>query len=132
MAVKSTVLADRVARLIAEGKRAVCDPTEYIEELKELVEKTVDEEMVRRGSKVFRALSEPSRLKIVRLLKVRDLCVCEIMAAFDMTQPTASHHLNILEDAGLVTARREGKWTFYGIAEPSLIALIEQISRGLG
>jgi len=130
MAMRKSVLADRVGRLIAEGKRPVCDPTDYIQELKELVEETVDEKTVRRSSRVFKALSEPSRLRIIRLVAVRDLCVCEIMAALDMTQPTASHHLNILEGAGLLRVRREGKWTFYGIAEPDLVDLIERIGKG--
>ncbi len=132
MVVRESVLADRVRRLIADGKRPACDPRKHIQELKGLVEKTVDEGAIKRSSRIFKALSDPSRLRMMRLLAVRDLCVCEVMAALDMTQPTASHHLNILEDTGLLRAKREGKWTFYGIAEPSLVDLIERIGRRLG
>lgn len=49
------------------------------------------------------------------------MCVCEIMAALSLTQPTASHHLMILENAGIVKDRKEGKWVFYSIAEDNFI-----------
>ena len=48
------------------------------------------------------------------------MCVCEVMVALDLTQPTASHHLRILENVGLVKDRKEGKWVFYSIANPEL------------
>lgn len=118
--------------MIAEGKRSTCDAATHIRELKALVEETVDEGAVRRESRMFKALSDPSRLRILRLVADREMCVCEVMAAFDMTQPNASHHLGILEDAGLLRARTEGRWTFYKIAEPSLLDLVERIGKGSG
>ncbi len=73
----------------------------------------IDERTIERQSKIFKALADPLRLKVLKLLGVREMCVCEIMAAFNLTQPTASHHLNILEGCGLVKTRKDGKWVFY-------------------
>jgi ArsR family transcriptional regulator len=67
---------------------------------------------------MFKALADETRLKVLRLLARRELCVCEVMAALDLTQPTASHHLGILENAGLVKGRKDGKWVFYSLADP--------------
>jgi len=55
------------------------------------------------------------------------MCVCEIMVSLDMTQPTASHHLNILENADLVKSKREGKWMFYGLTNPDILKFINKI-----
>ena len=71
-------------------------------------------------SKVFKALADSIRLRMLGLLSSREMCVCEVMVALDLTQPTASHHLRILENVGLVKDRKEGKWVFYSIASPEL------------
>ena len=63
--------------------------------------------------KVMKALSDPNRVKIVKLLQHRSLCVCELQAALQIAQPTVSSHLKVLEDAGLVTSRKEGLWANY-------------------
>ncbi len=63
--------------------------------------------------KVMKALSDPNRVKILKMLQQRDLCVCEIQTALDVAQPTASKHLKILEKAGLVKYRKEGLWVNY-------------------
>jgi ArsR family transcriptional regulator len=66
--------------------------------------------------KVMNALSDPIRLKIVKLLQHKPLCVCEIQKALDITQPTASRQLKILEDAGLTESRKSGLWVNYNLA----------------
>jgi ArsR family transcriptional regulator len=89
--------------------------------LKELADEAMSIESAERNSKVFKALSDETRLRILGLLAVREMCVCEVMVALDLTQPTASHHLRILENVGLVKDRKEGKWVFYGLSNPSQI-----------
>jgi ArsR family transcriptional regulator len=78
-------------------------------------------------SRFFKALGDNNRLRILALLGVREMCVCEVMIALGLTQPTASHHLRILENAGLVSSRREGKWVFYRLTDAELIAGIRRI-----
>jgi len=60
--------------------------------------------------KVMKALSDPSRVKILKMLQHRDMCVCEIQAALGLAQPTISKHLKILEEAGLVGFTKDGLW----------------------
>jgi ArsR family transcriptional regulator len=62
---------------------------------------------------VFRALSDPTRLRILNLLKGGELCVCDLVDVLDVPQPTASRHLAYLRRAGLVLARREAHWNYY-------------------
>ena len=66
-------------------------------------------------------MADETRLRILKLLEVREMCVCEVMVALGLTQPTASHHLGILENVRLVKDRKEGKWVFYSIADQKLI-----------
>ena len=68
---------------------------------------------------------------IMKLLSNEELCACEITAALDLTQPTTSHHLGILERTGLITSRREGKWIFYRLTDPKAVILIMKGSRSL-
>jgi ArsR family transcriptional regulator len=67
--------------------------------------------------KVMKALSDPSRVKIVKILQHRVMCVCEIQAVIKLAQPTISKHLKILEDAGLVNSQKEGLWVNYYLAD---------------
>ncbi|MFZ5569633.1 MAG: ArsR/SmtB family transcription factor [Thermodesulfobacteriota bacterium] len=63
--------------------------------------------------KVMKALSDPNRVKMIKLLQRRVLCVCEITEALGLAQSTASKHLKILEEAGLITYSKEGLWVNY-------------------
>jgi ArsR family transcriptional regulator len=67
--------------------------------------------------KVMKALSDPSRVTILKLLEQRSLCVCEIQAALGLAQPTVSKHLKVLEEAGLVTFFKEGLWVNYRLTD---------------
>src|SRR5581483_2034725 len=64
---------------------------------------------------VFRALGEPTRLEIMRLIAAQPapVCVCDIVERFPLQQPTISHHLKVLREAGLVTVSRRGVWAYY-------------------
>jgi ArsR family transcriptional regulator len=67
--------------------------------------------------KVMRALSEPNRVRTLKLLQKGPLCVCDIRAALGIAQPTVSCHLKVLEEAGLVTYRKEGLWVHYRLSD---------------
>ena len=66
-------------------------------------------------AKIFRALSDPKRVKIVDMLSCGEMCACVLLKCFEITQPTLAHDMKVLSEAGIVTSRREGKNTFYSI-----------------
>ena len=76
---------------------------------------------------VFRALADPTRLEILRLVRAQagPTCVCDIVEHFALSQPTISHHLKVLREAGLLTQARIGIWSFYA-PDPAGIALLEE------
>jgi ArsR family transcriptional regulator, arsenate/arsenite/antimonite-responsive transcriptional repressor len=98
--------------LIATPKRKrpagepCCDP---------LVLPEIDQAQAARLAAVGRALSDPIRLQLVDVLRrhAGRVCVCELTPLFDVSQPTVSHHLKVLRDAGLVDVERRGLWSFY-------------------
>jgi ArsR family transcriptional regulator len=69
--------------------------------------------------KVIKALSDPNRVKIIKMLQHKSLCVCEMRAALGVAQPTVSKHLKILEEAGLVTYEKDGLWVNYRLTDGS-------------
>lgn len=69
--------------------------------------------------KVMKALSDPNRVRVLKLLKGKELCVCEIQAVLDLAQSTVSKHMKLLEDAGLVDRSRQGTWIIYSLADGS-------------
>ncbi len=83
---------------------------------------------------VFKALSEETRLRIIKLLEHGELCVCDIVAALDMIQPKVSFHLAVLKEAGLIKDRKQGKWTHYRLDDSDmfrrflLLSALERIS----
>ncbi len=64
----------------------------------------------------FKALGDPTRLRILKLLEHGELCVCHLTAVLGMGQSRISHHLSILKKAGLIADRREGKWAYYRLS----------------
>jgi len=67
--------------------------------------------------KVMKALSDPNRVKIIKLLQQKMMCVCELRGALQIAQPTVSKHLKILEEAGLVDYQKDGLWVNYFLAD---------------
>jgi len=110
----------RLQRLAESGICSCETASEYADALREIADKNLSLENSEAKSKVFKAFADAIRLRILGLLSSREMCVCEVMVALDLTQPTASHHLRILENVGLVKDRKEGKWVFYSIANPEL------------
>lgn len=66
---------------------------------------------------VCKAFCDENRIKIMGMLSTGEKCACKLLEELDVTQPTLSHHMKILCDAGVVTGRREGKWMHYSISE---------------
>lgn len=67
------------------------------------------------NAKIFKALSDSNRLKIIDLLSCGEKCACEILNYFNFTQPTLSHHMKVLIECGLVNSRKEGTWNYYSL-----------------
>jgi len=70
-----------------------------------------EQEMVR----IFKALSDENRIRILKLLHSGEKCACKLLEELNIRQSTLSHHMRILCDVGIVTGRKEGKWTHYSI-----------------
>lgn len=71
-------------------------------------------------AKILKAISDPKRLRIVDMLSCGELCACKILEAFHITQPTLSHDMKLLVEAGLVIDRREGKNIYYSLNTETL------------
>ncbi len=78
---------------------------------------------------IFKALADPTRLRIVLLLRRHELCVCELMAVLGMEQSRVSHHMRILREAGIAEDVREGRWIIYRVPEEAK-ALLEGVLTG--
>ena len=79
-------------------------------------------------AKLFKALADPYRLKIIELLREGEKCVCEIFPHFGIAQPLASRHLKILKDCGLVKDRKDGNRRFYAITEPEIFEVLDAVA----
>ncbi len=83
---------------------------------------------------IFKALSDETRLRILKLLEHGELCVCDIVSALDMIQPKVSFHLGVLKDAGLIKDRKQGKWIHYRIDDSDMfkrflvLSVLEKVS----
>jgi ArsR family transcriptional regulator len=117
----------RLERLLQSGLCTSESLQKHVRELKKLVER-ISEEDVKKRSYVLKALADPIRIKILHLLKNRPMCTCEVMVALDLSEPNASHHLNLLERNGIVSSERMGKWVFYKLNKPELQSLASTIA----
>ena len=103
--------------LSPKSKRAAgqpcCEPVVYPD---------VDREQAIRMAEVARALGEPVRLQLIDVLgkHAGKVCVCELVPLFDLSQPTVSHHLKVLRQAGLVGSERQGLWAYYYVIPGAL------------
>ena len=80
-------------------------------------------------AKVFKALSDPKRVKIVDLLSCGEMCGCVLLKCFEITQPTLAHDMKVLTEAGIVTSRRQGKKTFYALNKEAVERYRRQVDR---
>jgi ArsR family transcriptional regulator len=75
-----------------------------------------------RAATAFKALGDPTRLRILELVTTGEKCVCELVEAIDVPQPLLSHHLKVLREARFVRTRRAGRWTYYALNRERLEA----------
>jgi ArsR family transcriptional regulator len=92
-----------------------------------LVHPDVSPEQAERMAAVAKALGDPIRLQLVDVLRnhAGKVCVCELVPLFDLSQPTVSHHLKVLRQAGIVGSEREGLWAYYYVLPNALAELSE-------
>jgi ArsR family transcriptional regulator len=83
-----------------------------------------------RAAELFHALSDETRLEILEMLRGGERCVCELTTDLDAAQSRLSFHLKVLRDAGLVSDRREGRWSYYAIV-PEALAEVHDLSIAL-
>jgi ArsR family transcriptional regulator len=90
-----------------------CEPVAYPD---------IERDHAGRMGRVAKALGDPIRMQLVDVLRKHagKVCVCELVPLFDLSQPTVSHHLKVLRDAGLVGSERQGLWAYYYVNNDAL------------
>ena len=90
----------------------------------------VDRDRAERMASVAKALGDPVRVQLVDVLRkaAGQVCVCELVPLFDLSQPTVSHHLKVLRQAGIVDSERRGLWAYYYVLPDALEELSEWLS----
>ncbi|MFI1603138.1 transcriptional regulator [Streptomyces griseofuscus] len=86
-------------------------------------------------AKVFKALGDPVRLRLLSMIASRaggEVCVCDLTPAFDLSQPTVSHHLKLLREAGLIDCERRGTWVYYWLVQEMTDRLAAILTRPTG
>jgi ArsR family transcriptional regulator len=98
-----------------------CEPVVYPD---------VARQQAERMAAIARALADPVRLQLVDVLRQHagKVCVCELVPLFDLSQPTVSHHLKVLREAGIVDSERRGLWAYYYVTPDSLKELSAWLS----
>jgi ArsR family transcriptional regulator, arsenate/arsenite/antimonite-responsive transcriptional repressor len=96
----------------ANGERC-CEPVVYPD---------VEREQAQRMAAIAKAIADPVRLQLVDVLRKHagKVCVCELVPLFDLAQPTISHHLRVLRDAGLIQSEKRGLWAYYYVLPGTL------------
>jgi ArsR family transcriptional regulator, arsenate/arsenite/antimonite-responsive transcriptional repressor len=96
-----------------------------------LVREPIGENAAAGLAQVFKALGDPVRLRLLSLIGAHqggEVCVCDLTTAFDLTQPTISHHLRVLREAGIITSERRGTWVYYRLVPAALERMASLLS----
>ncbi|ADI07104.1 arsenic resistance operon repressor ArsR [Streptomyces bingchenggensis BCW-1] len=98
-----------------------------------MVREPLGEEAAAELARMFKALSDPVRLRLLSLIasyEGGEACVCDLTGPFDVSQPTISHHLKVLREAGLVGSERRGTWVYYWVLPAALAKLSALLQAG--
>lgn len=107
----------------AEPAGACCAPP---------VRAAADEDTARELARLFKALADPARVRLVSLIAAHDgeeACVCDLTEPVGLSQPTVSHHLKILVEAGILTRAQRGKWAYYALVPGALAGLAQALTQ---
>jgi ArsR family transcriptional regulator len=97
--------------------------TEAVDRCSPLVREPLDAEQAAELSRLFKAMGDPVRLRLLSLIASHaggEACVCDLATVFDLTNPTISHHLKVLREAGLISGQRRGTWVYYRVHPQAL------------
>lgn len=107
-------------------KEDICDVENPDEKaVGEIKSKMLHQELILNVTDGFKTISDPTRLKILYALSIKDLCVCDLASALDMSQSAISHQLRVLRDKNMVSFKKEGKMTRYYIRDDHVLNLIK-------
>lgn len=110
------------AATVPVGIAACCSP---------LTGGVLDEQSAERLAHVFKALGDPTRVRLVSLIAAADgaeACICDLTEPVGLSQPTVSHHMKLLAEAGLVTREQRGRWAYYRLVDDAFEALQKVVS----
>ncbi|MHA2407949.1 MAG: ArsR/SmtB family transcription factor [Candidatus Ranarchaeia archaeon] len=119
-------LTERLRRLIQSDMCDAENVEEHQKELLELAQFVAPPGELKQQTRFFKALADEKRLQILKLLGIREMCVCELSIALNVSQPNLSHHLKILENEDIVSRRKKGKWVFYSIIKNPILEILLQ------
>jgi ArsR family transcriptional regulator len=115
-------MASTTLPVLADDVAACCDP---------VTGGVLEVAAAERLARVFKALGDPTRVRLLSLIAATEggeACVCDLTAPVNLSQPTVSHHMKQLVDAGLVTREQRGKWAFYRVVEDALRSVADSIA----
>lgn len=108
-------------------------PTEAVVCCSPLTSTPLSAEQAEQVAPLLKALADPVRLRLLSLVAAHEggeACVCDLGDAFDLSQPTISHHLKVLHEAGLLGREKRGTWVYYSVRREALAALADLIGGG--
>lgn len=118
------VMRSATAPVVVQDLAACCSP---------LTGGILDDQAAERLAAVFKALADPARVKLVSLIAASEsgeACVCDLISPVGLSQPTVSHHMKLLVDAGLVSREQRGKWAYYRIVGDAFDAVAATLASG--
>jgi ArsR family transcriptional regulator len=92
----------------------------------------LDDATAEQLARVFKALGDPTRVRLLSLIAAADggeACICDLTEPVGLSQPTVSHHMKLLTDAGLISREQRGKWAYYRVVDATLTAMAQALSR---